>query len=73
MQEAQPTAALSGQVAQLDRLDGQLIERMRYEALTAPAPWKVGYGEFQSGGWWTTLLMNASGEAADVADRHAPV
>ncbi|MFI0214500.1 aspartyl/asparaginyl beta-hydroxylase domain-containing protein [Streptomyces lydicus] len=66
MEEAQPTAALSGQVAQLDRLDGQLIERMRHEALTAPAPWKAEYGEFQSGGWWTTSLMNASGEAADV-------
>ncbi|MEU8785955.1 aspartyl/asparaginyl beta-hydroxylase domain-containing protein [Streptomyces sp. NPDC048637] len=66
MDEAQPTAALSGQIAQLDRLDGQLIERMRHEALTAPAPWKAEYGEFQSGGWWTTSLMNASGEAADV-------
>ncbi|WP_241746146.1 aspartyl/asparaginyl beta-hydroxylase domain-containing protein [Streptomyces lydicus] len=66
MEEAQPTVALSGQVAQLDRVDRQLIERMRHEALTAPAPWKAEYGEFQSGGWWTTSLMNASGEAADV-------
>ncbi|MFD7894078.1 aspartyl/asparaginyl beta-hydroxylase domain-containing protein [Streptomyces sp. NPDC059568] len=66
MEEAQPLNALSGQIAQLDRLDGQLIERMRHEALTAPAPWKAEYGEFQSGGWWTTSLMNASGEAGDV-------
>ncbi|WP_431980305.1 aspartyl/asparaginyl beta-hydroxylase domain-containing protein [Streptomyces qinglanensis] len=62
----QPTAALSGQVAEMDRLDGQLIERMRHEALTAPAPWKAEYGEFQSGGWWTTSLMNTSGQAEDV-------
>ncbi|MEU0843601.1 aspartyl/asparaginyl beta-hydroxylase domain-containing protein [Streptomyces sp. NPDC005962] len=66
MEEAQPTAALSGQIVQLERLDGQLVERMRHEALTAPAPWKAEYGEFQSGGWWTTSLMNASGDAADV-------
>lgn len=65
MEEA-PTAAVSGQIAELERLDGQLIERMRHESLTAPAPWKAEYGEFQSGGWWTTSLMNASGEAADV-------
>ncbi|MFF2655457.1 aspartyl/asparaginyl beta-hydroxylase domain-containing protein [Streptomyces sp. NPDC058045] len=66
MEDAQPTAALSGQIVQLDRLNGQLIERMRHEALTAPAPWKAEYGEFQSGGWWTTSLMNASGDACDV-------
>ncbi|MFG2097241.1 aspartyl/asparaginyl beta-hydroxylase domain-containing protein [Streptomyces sp. NPDC048612] len=66
MEEAQPAPALSGQIAQLERLDGSLIERMRHEALTAPAPWKAEYGQFQSGGWWTTSLMNASGDAADV-------
>ncbi|MEU0660704.1 aspartyl/asparaginyl beta-hydroxylase domain-containing protein [Streptomyces lavendulocolor] len=66
MEDAQPTTALSGQIVQLDRLDGSLIERMRHEALTAPAPWKAEYGEFQSGGWWTTSLMNASGDAAEV-------
>ncbi|MEW1659060.1 aspartyl/asparaginyl beta-hydroxylase domain-containing protein [Streptomyces sp. NPDC093707] len=63
---AQSAAASSGQIVQLERLDGHLIERMRHEALTAPAPWKAEYGEFQSGGWWTTSLMNASGDAADV-------
>ncbi|MEU5158862.1 aspartyl/asparaginyl beta-hydroxylase domain-containing protein [Streptomyces sp. NPDC020875] len=66
MEDAQPTAALSGQIVRLDRLDGSLIERMRHEALTVPAPWKAEYGDFQSGGWWTTSLMNASGDAADV-------
>lgn len=66
MDDAQPATALSGQVAELDRLDGQVIERMRHEALTAPAPWKAEYGEFQSGGWWTTSLMNSSGKAEEV-------
>ncbi len=66
MEEVQPTAALSGQIVQLDGLDGQLIERIRHEVLTAPAPWKAEYGEFQSRGWWTTSLMNTSGDAAEV-------
>lgn len=66
MEDAESTADLSGQIVQLDRLDGSLIERMRHEALTARAPWKAEYGDFQSGGWWTTSLMNASGDAADV-------
>ncbi|WP_329089683.1 aspartyl/asparaginyl beta-hydroxylase domain-containing protein [Streptosporangium sp. NBC_01469] len=66
MEDVQPLHALSGQIAQLDRLNPQLIERLRHEALTAPAPWKAEYGEYQSGGWWTTSLMNASGEADDV-------
>lgn len=57
---------LSMQIAQLDRLEPQVVERLRHEALTAPAPWKAKYGAYQSGGWWTTSLMNVSGNAADV-------
>ncbi|MFC4517945.1 aspartyl/asparaginyl beta-hydroxylase domain-containing protein [Streptomyces ehimensis] len=64
--EARSPHALVGQVAQLDRLDDSLVERLRHEALTAPAPWKAAYGDYQSGGWWTTSLMNASGDARDV-------
>ncbi|MCI3928822.1 aspartyl/asparaginyl beta-hydroxylase domain-containing protein [Streptomyces sp. AN091965] len=64
--EVRPLHSLSGQVAQLHRLDASLVERLRHEALTAPAPWKSAYGEYQSGGWWTTSLMNATGDAADV-------
>lgn len=58
--------ALAGQIAQLDAVDSAQLERMRHEALTARAPWKAEYGAYQSGGWWTTSLMNASGHAADV-------
>ncbi|MFE4976917.1 aspartyl/asparaginyl beta-hydroxylase domain-containing protein [Kitasatospora sp. NPDC056651] len=58
--------ALAGQIAQLDAVDSAHLERMRHEALTAQAPWKAEYGAYQSGGWWTTSLMNASGDAADV-------
>ncbi|MFE9255692.1 aspartyl/asparaginyl beta-hydroxylase domain-containing protein [Streptomyces sp. NPDC006879] len=57
---------LAGQIAQLDSIDSTRLERMRHEALTAPAPWKAEYSAYQSGGWWTTSLMNASGDAADV-------
>ncbi|MFD5696514.1 aspartyl/asparaginyl beta-hydroxylase domain-containing protein [Streptomyces lasiicapitis] len=66
MRKPRSDSALRGQVAELDRLDPQLVERLRHEALTAPAPWSAEYGEYQSGGWWTTSLMNASGDAADV-------
>ncbi|MFE3580012.1 aspartyl/asparaginyl beta-hydroxylase domain-containing protein [Streptomyces vinaceus] len=58
--------ALAGQIAQLDAVDSAQLERMRHEALTAQAPWKAEYSAYQSGGWWTTSLMNASGDAADV-------
>ncbi|MFD9353580.1 aspartyl/asparaginyl beta-hydroxylase domain-containing protein [Streptomyces sp. NPDC060031] len=58
--------ALAGQIAQLDAVDLAQLERIRHEALTAHAPWKAEYGAYQSGGWWTTSLMNASGDAADV-------
>ncbi|MFD7642132.1 aspartyl/asparaginyl beta-hydroxylase domain-containing protein [Kitasatospora sp. NPDC059795] len=58
--------ALAGQIAQLASVDTAQLERMRHEALTAQAPWKAEYGAYQSGGWWTTSLMNASGDAADV-------
>ncbi|MFQ6197725.1 aspartyl/asparaginyl beta-hydroxylase domain-containing protein [Streptomyces sp. NPDC000405] len=63
---ARPSPTLVGQIAQLERLDASLVERLRHEALTAPAPWKAEYGDYQSGGWWTTSLMNASGAAGDV-------
>ncbi|MFE0772272.1 aspartyl/asparaginyl beta-hydroxylase domain-containing protein [Streptomyces sp. NPDC058861] len=66
MENTRTDSALSGQIVQMDRLDGGLIERMRHEALTAPAPWKAVYGDYQSGGWWTTSLMSPSGEAGDV-------
>ncbi|MGW4812172.1 aspartyl/asparaginyl beta-hydroxylase domain-containing protein [Kitasatospora cineracea] len=58
--------ALAGQIAQLASVDAAQLERMSHEALTAQAPWKAEYSAYQSGGWWTTSLMNASGDAADV-------
>ncbi|MFE2495659.1 aspartyl/asparaginyl beta-hydroxylase domain-containing protein [Streptomyces scopuliridis] len=66
MDEIRSRPPLSGQIAQLDRLEGRQVERLRHEALTALAPWTAEYGAYQSGGWWTTSLMNASGNAADV-------
>ncbi|MCX4554436.1 aspartyl/asparaginyl beta-hydroxylase domain-containing protein (plasmid) [Streptomyces sp. NBC_01387] len=66
MVDTRSIPAQAGQIAQLDRLDLLRIERLRHEALTVPAQWTAEYGAYQSGGWWTTSLMNASGNAADV-------
>jgi hypothetical protein len=66
MDDARSGPTVAGQIAHLDRLDPNRVERLRHEALTAPAPWTAEYGAYQSGGWWTASLMNASGNAADV-------
>ncbi|MFE7935513.1 hypothetical protein ACFU6S_43665, partial [Streptomyces sp. NPDC057456] len=47
-------------------LEESAIEQMRAEALGAPTRGVVAYGEYQSGGWWTTSLMNHS----DSGDPH---
>jgi hypothetical protein len=66
MEDYRPVKAVTGQIAELAVLGEARIERLRHEALTAPAPWKAEYGAYQSGGWWTASLMNASGDAGDV-------
>ncbi len=57
---------LAGQVVPVGRISEAQIERLRHEALTAPRSWRTEYGDYQSGGWHTTSLMNASGDADDV-------
>ncbi|MFH8520476.1 aspartyl/asparaginyl beta-hydroxylase domain-containing protein [Streptomyces gelaticus] len=59
------------QVARLVDLEESAIEQMRAEALGAPTRGVVAYGEYQSGGWWTTSLMNHSdsGDPHDVVIR----
>ncbi|MGW1364509.1 aspartyl/asparaginyl beta-hydroxylase domain-containing protein [Streptomyces chartreusis] len=54
------------QVARLTDLEESAVEQMRAEALGAPTRGVVAYGEYQSGGWWTTSLMNHS----DSGDPH---
>ncbi|MET8170470.1 aspartyl/asparaginyl beta-hydroxylase domain-containing protein [Streptomyces sp. NPDC005329] len=54
------------QVARLADLEESAVEQMRAEALGAPTRGVVAYGEYQSGGWWTTSLMNHSGDPHDV-------
>ena len=63
---SRPQSGLIEQVASLEGLDADLVERMRHEVLTAPGGWKAEYGEYQSGGWWTLSLLNATGDATDV-------
>ncbi|MFF9352100.1 aspartyl/asparaginyl beta-hydroxylase domain-containing protein [Streptomyces sp. NPDC014734] len=55
-----------GQVARLTGLEESTVEQMRAEALEAPTRGVVAYGEYQSGGRWTTSLMNRSGDPHDV-------
>lgn len=66
MDDNRPLEAVAGQIVEIGALDPARTERLRHEALTAPGPWKAEYGDYQSGGWWTTSLMNASGRAGDV-------
>ncbi|MFJ2271787.1 aspartyl/asparaginyl beta-hydroxylase domain-containing protein [Streptomyces sp. NPDC087849] len=59
-------AEVLDQVARLVDLEESAIEQMRAEALGAPTRGVVAYGEYQSGGWWTTSLLNHSGDPHDV-------
>ncbi|KIE24763.1 aspartyl beta-hydroxylase [Streptomyces sp. MUSC 125] len=60
------SAELLGQVARLADLEDSPVEQMRAEALGATTRGVVAYGEYQSGGWWTTSLLNHSGDPHDV-------
>lgn len=60
-------AASREQVARLGQVNRGVLERMRHEALTVPSEWVAEYGPYQSGGWWTTSLLNNTGKATDVA------
>lgn len=69
MEDSQLPAGLAGQIAHLEQIDEERAGQLRHEALTAPVPWTAEYGLYQSGGWWTASLMNATGNAADVTIR----
>ncbi|MEU5863487.1 aspartyl/asparaginyl beta-hydroxylase domain-containing protein [Nonomuraea sp. NPDC047529] len=47
-------------------IDGEVLERVRHEVLTVPSGWVTEYGQYQSGGWDTLSLLNATGQATDV-------
>ncbi len=63
---APPRESLAQQVGRVCSLDSAVLDRIRHEALTAPRDWACEYGEFQSGGWWTTSLYNSTGNPSDV-------
>jgi len=46
----------------------RLAERVLHECSTIPGPdqWVTSYGDYQSGGWQTLSLINATGDPADV-------
>ncbi|MFE3321775.1 aspartyl/asparaginyl beta-hydroxylase domain-containing protein [Nocardia sp. NPDC059195] len=58
--------SLQSQIACLDTIGTDVLERLRHEALTVPANWVVEYGKYQSGGWRTQSLLNGSGDPGDV-------
>lgn len=45
---------------------GTLLERVRHEAMTVPRDWVTAYSGFQSGGWGTLSLLNATSDPRDV-------
>lgn len=63
-----PGPVTVSQVARTGSIDLDVLDRVRHEVLTAPRPddWVSAYGEYQSGGWETLSLINASGQAGDV-------
>jgi hypothetical protein len=56
-------------VGRVQPVDRGLLDRLRHEVLTVPQNWQVEYGQYQSGGWSTLSLMNASGNPQDVMIR----
>lgn len=60
------TTSLADQVARVGTVNEDLLERVRHEVLTVATGWQKEYGQYQSGGWGTVSLMNASGDPADV-------
>lgn len=44
----------------------RLADRVLHEASTVPRDWVTSYGDYQSGGWETLSLVNATGDPADV-------
>lgn len=61
--------ALLEQVGRVQPVSNVLLDRLRHEVLTVPENWQVEYGQYQSGGWSTLSLMNASGDPEDVMIR----
>lgn len=56
----------SAQIARVPLQDRAEVERVRHEVLVTTISWVAEYGLYQSGGWWTTSLVNHSGDATDV-------
>ncbi|MEV6868741.1 hypothetical protein AB0M44_48205 [Streptosporangium subroseum] len=61
--------SLTQQVACTGTIDANVLERVRHETLTIPDGWVAQYGEYQSGGWGTLSLLNATGAATEVPFR----
>ncbi|NBX18670.1 MAG: aspartyl/asparaginyl beta-hydroxylase domain-containing protein [Proteobacteria bacterium] len=58
--------SLLEQVSQIYELPENVVQRLTHEILMAELPWKEAYSDYQSSGWKTASLLNASGHSRDV-------
>jgi hypothetical protein len=63
------SADLAPYIARLAPVDEEQVHLLAREATSLPGDWIAEYGEYQSGNWWTTSLMNESGDPGDVTIR----
>ena len=57
------------QIAKIGNLDPSALGQARAEVLAVDARWVEAYGDYQSGGWYTVSVLNASGREDDVIIR----
>jgi len=60
---------LSEQVTKVAPVNPAMLQRARDEVLNSRVDWVAEYGDYQSGGWWTASLLNASGDPSEVVIR----
>lgn len=60
------STSLLEQVSQIYELPENVVQRLTHEILMADLPWREAYSDYQSAGWKTASLLNASGKSDDV-------
>lgn len=60
-------------ISQLGKIDAEILTAVVREIQDAGIEYKVSYGEYQSGGWYTTTLYKPADKAAnnEITDGHA--
>jgi len=60
------STSLLNQVSQIYELPENIVQRLTNEILMSELPWKEAYSDYQSAGWKTASLLNATGNSDDV-------